>query len=147
MLHRQAVEAGLSDNSEGARLDFLALAERARVRGNRPGALLAYLLREGRFDFISQADEDAAQARLRELRDGPCRRESDAEQGRGGAARKSVELSDDEKFVTACLRVAQQQRIADPSLIARQVKGWSRQQWDEAHWAFQQAQFERYQSG
>ncbi len=142
-LHRQAVAAKLIDGSEGGRLDFLALAERARTRGNRPGALLAYLLRERRFEFISQADEDAARDRLRQLRDGPCRRDSAAGQGRGVASSSPDELSQEERFIVACVRIANQHRI-EPFLVAREAKGWDQPRWEQAYDAYQQSQFERH---
>jgi hypothetical protein len=52
-------------NGEAGRLDFLALAERARASGNQPPKLFVWLLKHKRFDFIAQANEDAAAARLR----------------------------------------------------------------------------------
>lgn len=39
----------------------------------------------------------------------------------------------------ACIRVAKKHRL-DPAIVARQAKGWTRQAWDEAHEAFQNAQ-------
>ena len=93
-LHDQAVEAGHPVNGEAGRLDFLALAERARASGNQPPKLFVWLLKHKRFDFIAQANEDAAAARLRVWRNGP------RQQG-GGAVAKTprpapIELTEDD---------------------------------------------------
>ena len=75
-LHRQAVEAGIANNSTGGKLDFLSFAERARSRGDRPEAMFMWLIRGNRRAFITQADEDGAAARLREHFHGPDTRRS-----------------------------------------------------------------------
>ena len=67
-LYSQAREAGLAVSGERGELEFVALVERARCRGRRPGALLAWLLREHRREFITLSDEDGAVERLREYR-------------------------------------------------------------------------------
>ena len=141
-LHKQAIDVGMIDRSESARLDFLAMAERARSRGDRPGALLTWLLQHenGRL-FITQADEDAAQQRLREWREGPAIRDSDQESRPAGQGR-GAQLSERDRTVMAIIRVSNERRL-EPSDVARQVKGWSRQEWEEAHWACQQAQLKR----
>lgn len=143
-LHRQACGLGLSSPSEHGRLEFLALAERARTRGSRSGALFYWLLRERKTAFITLSDEDRAAQRLREHLNGPTQREADRERWRGGGPPRSVpeQLTEQERVVVACIRVAKKHRL-DPAIVARQAKGWTRQAWDEAHEAFQNAQAER----
>lgn len=149
-LHRQAVELDLAKGGEGGRLDFVALAERARIRGQRPGALFFWLLRERKTAFITQGDEDQASRRIKAHLYGDPRRREDREQWGGGGSQvppdqgnQPSELSDEERFVVACTRVANQRRIGDPFLIARH-RGWSREQWDQAVWDHQQAQRRRW---
>lgn len=152
-LHRQAVGAGLAQDCEASQLDFFAMAERARTRGHRPGALLMWLLQGDRREFITQADEDAAVERMRELRNGPC----DRSQSFAGSSDFSVRagtpavgegsgsgqsLTENEKAVAAILRVAQQQR-REPSEVARLGKGWSKEQWEDAHLRYRYAQIQR----
>lgn len=135
-LHRQAVEVGLTASSEAGRLDFLALAERARTRGQRPGALLAWLLREKRFEFITQADEDAAAERLREWHNGPCERsETVCDEGR--PRKRAWVLSQDERVVQVCL-TAGRQHGRDPFHLARDIKGWSRERWEQTFERFEE---------
>jgi len=147
-LHRQAVVIGLASDSESGRLDFLALAERARARGKRAGALFFWLLREKKTVFITNADEERAAGRLRSHYNG----ERGSREQWGGCGDESVprsprqppEFSDDEKLVAACLRVAQQRRIDDPYTVARQLKEWPREQWDTALREFTCSQHERW---
>lgn len=151
-LHRQAVEIGLARGGEGGRLDFVALAERARVRGQRPGALFFWLLRERKTAFITQGDEDQASRRIKAHLYGDQRRRETREQWGGDGSeplpdqdKQPAELSDEERFVVACTRVANRHRIGDPFLVA-QRQGWSRQRWDQAVWDHQQAQRRRWGS-
>jgi len=142
-LHRQAVAQGVPVAGEAGRLDFLALAERARACGSNPPKLFAWLLKQRRFEFITQANEDAAARRLRELRDGP------RERGRGVAVAKTprpkpVELTEDDKVVIACLQTAKKNRGVDPFQLARQVKGWTRDRWDVAQAKYQGKQVGRW---
>ena len=136
-LHRQAIAAGHPVNGEAGRLDFIALAERARSIGNNPPRLFAWLLKHRRFDFIAIANEEAAARRLREIHNGP------RQQGRGDepTARtskpKPVELTDDDKVVLACIQTAQKHHGVQAFTLARQVKGWTRDQWDAAFAAYQ----------
>ncbi len=139
-LHRQASEAGLANASESGRLDFLSLAERARTRGHRPGALLTWLLREKRFEYITQADEDAAAQRLREWRNGSREQGGDVVKPR---PMPKIELSDDERFVQACLRTANGTRF-EPFHLAREAKGWNRERWEALHAAYQQKDRDRW---
>ncbi len=134
-LHRQAVELGLSSASECGRFEFLALAERARSRGKQAGALFYWLLRENKTEFITQHDEDEASRRWREHTNeaGAIRQEW----GRGGcsAATKPArmeEMTDDERYVLACIRSANKAKSVAPHQIAFFARGWSRERWDAA---------------
>ena len=134
-LWRQAIDLGLSDASEASRLNFFALAERARARGKRAGALLFWLLSRKKTMFITQIDEDRAAQRLREHLNGPAgpRQSADEEQGggRGEIDRPApVEFTDDDNFVLACIRVGKDLRV-DPFRIAREAKGWTKDKWND----------------
>lgn len=143
-LHRQACALKLASSSEAGRLEFMALAQRARTRGNKPGAMFAWLLREQKHAYITLSDEDQANQMLREHLNGKQTHEPER-QWWGGAAKPVVptELSEQERIVAACLRVAKSRRIADPYTLARQAKGWSREQWETALDGFNAMQFER----
>ncbi len=139
-LHDQAVTRGLVNGSEAGRLDFLALAERARSQGGDPSRLFAWLITRRRFEFITIADEERASGRLREHRNGP-REEFRPE--RATVRRASVEWSDDERLVMACIRVGKQTR-RDPFSLAREARGWGRDHWNEIHAAVEQKDRDRW---
>ncbi|HLU38933.1 MAG TPA: hypothetical protein VK081_06080 [Planctomycetota bacterium] len=71
VLHSEAIAAGLAPAGERGELEFVALAEHALgyATRNAPG-LFAWLVKHGRFAFITQDDEDAARRMLRETRFG-----------------------------------------------------------------------------
>jgi hypothetical protein len=146
-LHQQAAAIGLVGGSDAGRLDFLALAERARSRGRRAGALFYWLLRERKFSFITHADEEAAARRLREHFNGPRRRHHDGEQWGGRETQRPAAPSwtEDDRIVMACMRVAQQRRLDDPFRAAQHAKGWTRDRWDAALGAYEQRRL-AYQS-
>ena len=127
-------------SSEAGRLDFLAIVERARARAHNPGGLIRWLLVNKRFEFITQADEERASARLREHRNGP--REVLRPQ-RTVVRRASVEWSEDERLVMACIRVGKQCH-RDPFSLAREAKDWSRDHWDVMHAAVEQKDRDRW---
>lgn len=143
-LHEQACALGLSTRSEHGRIEFLSFAERARHRGRRAGALLFWLLRERKSAFITQHDEDEASIRLRQHINGPNPRFEAREVEPEPPAAEAGGFTDEDRFVAACLRVAQQRQIDDPFIVARQAKDWTREQWDTAHWAFNQSQWDRW---
>ena len=62
---RQAVEARFISSSEADELAFFAASAHARAVGAKPCRLFAWMVRGRRFEFITQADEDAARALLR----------------------------------------------------------------------------------
>jgi hypothetical protein len=65
-LYAQAVQASLIGPSEAERLSFVALAHHVlRFKPVNPGGLFVQLLRQRRFDFITQQEEDRAQQRLK----------------------------------------------------------------------------------
>jgi len=147
-LYGQATRAGLIGASEAGRLAFFALAERARSRGRRAGALFFWLLREGKTAYITQHDEDEAARRLREHLNGPPAPRTPRGQRWGGGGEASgaapePELSEDERFVVACTRAASKAGVADPFHIARAGRGWTRQRWDEALRAGEERAIER----
>lgn len=64
-LRRQAVEVRFISASEADELAFFAASAHARAVGAKPCRLFAWMVRGRRFEFITQADEDAARALLR----------------------------------------------------------------------------------
>jgi len=144
-LHSQACKLGLSSASEHGRVLFLSLAERARQHGTRSGALFFWLLRENKSEFITQNQEDAASGRIRRLNNGQRgerqwwggdgSKTGDREKKSSGARGAEAELTDDERFVVACIRAAQKSRGVEPAHIARMGRGWTRQRWDDANTA------------
>lgn len=81
-LHQQAVVRELASDSEWGILQFVSLAERARAHGHEPCRLFSWLLRNQRFEFITLADEEAAQERIKRARNGPVVNDRDG----GGVA-------------------------------------------------------------
>jgi hypothetical protein len=134
-LYDQAVGIGIAKPGEAGRMDFLALAERARMHGRRSGALLYWLLRERKFEFITHAAEDEAGRRLKEhlyTIDTQC--VATALGNRDGRIDRpgpdDCEPHDD-RVVEVCLRVAQQHGV-DPARIAAETKGWKPETWANA---------------
>jgi hypothetical protein len=149
-LHAQAVKAGLANPSEAGRLDFVALAQRARMSGKRAGALFFWLLREKKTQFITHATEEEAGRMIKEHLYGKQVREPQGQQwGSGGRERQNTpvqptDFTKDEQFVVACIRVAKKHRIGEPFKLARE-DGWSRAQWDEALESYQARQWAQLQ--
>ena len=136
-------------DSDAGWLDSLSLAERARAHGTNPSGLFRWLLTHQRFDFITEADEDAAAQHMREFNQGPRICENRGTCGGGGRSpgppRPAVtKLTDDERFVQACLLTAKQHRVADPFYIALEAKGWSRGEWDQKCQDFELRQVQRW---
>jgi hypothetical protein len=127
-LHRQAVEVGLSDDSEASLIAFFALAERARSRGNKPQALFTWLLQNRKFEFITQADEDAAMRRIKEHRFPPQPRVGDPT----NETTSQNTFTEDDRVVRICHNIARKHNIAEPFAIARRTKQWTREQWNLA---------------
>lgn len=147
ILYTQALELGLAAKGEAGRLDFVSLAERARARGTRSGALFYWLLRERKTAFITQHDEDRAIERIKShmscaLGERKGTRIDDAVQCGNADDALAEGLTAEDWFVVACIRTAQKHRI-DPADVACAAKGWSRQVWEERYDVFQQAQIER----
>lgn len=145
-LHQQACSLGLASTSEAGRLDFIAMAQRARCRGKRAGALFFWLLREKKTAFITHSDEEDAARMLREHLNGPQKREPERGQWWGARKPEPQPFSERDQTVMACIQVGKKHRL-EPHRVARQSKGWTRPEWDEAYTAFQCAQLERVQQG
>ncbi|XOV75129.1 MAG: hypothetical protein ACFHWZ_17030 [Phycisphaerales bacterium] len=135
-LYEQAVGIGIAKPGEAGRMDFLALAERARMHGRRSGALLYWLLRERKVEFITHAAEDEAARRLKEhlYAVGPQGAETvfDDRDKRFSGTDAEDSGPQDDRIVEVCLRVAQQYGV-DPARIAKETKGWGPDRWDPAY--------------
>ena len=70
-LHQQAIARGWLTGGEAAQLNVVAAAVHARRVGDAPCRLFVALLRDQRWEVITQEDEDQARRLLREHRDGP----------------------------------------------------------------------------
>jgi len=90
-LHQQARVRGWLRGGEAERLNVVAAAVHARRVGQDPCRLFVALLRDRRWEVITQDDEDQTRALLRAQRDGPGGRVVQTEQ----ATRPAVPLSDD----------------------------------------------------
>lgn len=134
-LHRQAVTLGLARGGEAGMLDFLSLANRARMRGKSPGALFVWLLREKKTAFITAIDEEAGAQRLREHHNGSCVRSSTHD-----GTRAEQLLSAEEQSYENCIHAARKHRIRDPYRVAQQVLNWSREQWEVAKMSYDATQ-------
>lgn len=77
-LWAQAQQRGWLSSSAADRLNVVAAAVHAQRIGQAPCRLFIALLRDRRWEVITQADEDTARAWLRTFRDGPPRRAAPA---------------------------------------------------------------------
>ena len=110
-----------------------------------------WLLRERKTEFITQHDEDGAALRIRELKNGHrgqrpswMQPEQQGGQGHRSVAPEPAPFSEQERFVAACLRLAQQRGITDPYIVVRQAKDWTRDEWQDELEAFNTAQQARW---
>ncbi len=55
-----------------------------------------------------------------------------------------IERTDNERFVQVCLQTAQQMRIVDPFYVALEMKGWSRDDWDEQRRKYELRKVQRW---
>lgn len=137
-LYQQAIDAKLVEDSEHDRLRFIALAERARSRGREPQKLFRWLLTHRRFEYTSQADEDAANCRLKDYlfeRDNPLyQRQPNSHKGmdreQGIVQREKVPFTETDSTLLAIYQVARKVKLP-PDRVAKH-KGWTRQQFDLA---------------
>lgn len=129
-LHEQAQVAKLADGGERGELEFVAMVERARAHGRRPGALLMWLLRKRRSEFITQADEDRALERLRKYRYNSRERREPSFAG-------DLVLSKEEEMVHVCLLVARKYPGVGPETLACHKYGWTQEEWIRAQLAYE----------
>jgi len=73
-LHQHALARGWLQGGEAAQLNVVAAAVHARRVGDTPCRLFVALLRDQRWEVITQEDEDQARRLLRVARDGPAPR-------------------------------------------------------------------------
>jgi hypothetical protein len=136
-LFAQAQTQGLIGKSDSERLTFLALAEHAKVVGSQnPCGLFAALVQRQHWHFVTDSDEDVAQARLKTYLYGP---------GGGGApppVAERPELSPDAvivRYVRTQLAQAGWQGEAF-GLVSRADPTWTRERWERAAAELTQAQ-------
>jgi hypothetical protein len=129
-LLRQAIDGERIGSSEADRLKFVALAEHALAIGKEnPPGLFAYLLRGGCWRYITQGDEDRANARIKAYLRGP----ELVPAARGAAASRPV-LSEDARAVREYRRAFAAARYpGDPfPQVRRHDPSWTRERWDAA---------------
>jgi hypothetical protein len=136
VLHHQARARGWLRGGEAAQLTLVAAAVHAKRVGYDPCRLFVALLRDQRWELITQADEDQALAMLRAHRDGPCQRT------RAPAAEPEMPLPDEARFVLVAEQVLRQSGWqGDPFLAVKMHDPtWTRARWDQAQAALAQWQ-------
>ena len=135
-LHQQAIARGWLQGGEAAQLNVVAAAVHARRVGLAPCRLFVTLLRDRRWEVITQEDEDQALALLQVYRYGPPQRRVP----KACTPEPEAVLSADARFV---LRAAQMLRQAgwhgEPFLGVKLVDpAWTRARWDHAQAALAQ---------
>jgi hypothetical protein len=130
-LYGQAVKAGLVTGSEADRLRFVAAAEHARAIGTtNPCGLFVRLVRGRLWSFLTQDDEDAANARLKRHLHGAPRPPS----GAPPAPAPRPVVSPDARVVEAVLHAARQAGYRGDAfyLLKRERPEWTRPRWAQA---------------
>lgn len=128
-LHAQAVEARFISASEADRLAFLAASAHARAVGLKPCRLFSWMVRGKRFEFITQADEDAARSLLKPPVPRDRERPTPAPQHRPEETLSADALL--ARSVQAAL--ARAGFRGDPlPLVRRERPEWTRERWDAA---------------
>jgi hypothetical protein len=134
-LHEQAQAAGLIGSSESDRLKFVAAAEHARAVGSvNPPGLFVRIIRSKLYPFITQDDEDAANARIKRHLYG----KPPSERVEGGPSRpmevSRPRLSEDALLVQAVkAALARAGYRGDPFYALKgQRPEWTRDRWDRA---------------
>jgi hypothetical protein len=129
--------------SAADRLNVVAAAVHARRVGQAPCRLFVALLRDRRWEVITQDDEDTAWGWLRDSLHGPAHREEPA----AGVPPPAVPLSEDARFVDLAQRVLWQGGWrGEPFLAVKlQYPEWTPPRWAQAQaeltqWRLQQAQ-------
>ncbi len=136
-LFDQAHTQGLIGKSASDRLTFLALAEHAKVVGSQnPCGLFATLVRRQQWHFVTDSDEDAAQARLKHYLYGTPVRAAPP------PALVPPELSHDAAIVRYLrTQLARAGWHGDAfGLVSREDPAWTRERWDRATAELAQAQ-------
>ncbi len=147
-LHQQARARGWLRGGEAEQLNVVAAAVHARRVGQAPCRLFVALLRDRRWEMITQEDEDQARRLLREHADGPRRRLGPP------AARPAVPLSDDARFVLLAPQVLRQAGWRGEPFLGMKLHDptWTRERWEQAQaeltqWRVRQAQARQQGSG
>jgi len=125
----QAQTQGLIRKSDSERLTFLALAEHAKVVGSaNPCGLFAALVRRQQWHFVTDSDEDVAQARLKAYLYGLAARAAPP------PAAAPPELSPDAAIVRyARTHLARAGWHGDVfGLVSRADPTWTRERWERA---------------
>lgn len=128
----QAIERKLIGPGEADRLKFVAAAEHSLAigKGNPPG-LFAYLVRGGCWRYITQGDEDRANARLKAFLRGP-----EPPRVASASFHRAVGtvLSEDARMVREFRRVFAAARYQGEPFpqVRRHDPSWTRERWDAA---------------
>lgn len=139
-LYEQAVDRGRAHAGERGRLDFFALAHRAKAHGDNPVRLFAALLRDQRWAWITDSDEDEAHRWIKHHTQGIARKRKPTHDEDGTPLTSTPfkrqrpqwdELSADARVVAACRKAASGTRHSAFE-IARISKGFTKDRWDAA---------------
>lgn len=150
VLFGQAVEAGWIGGSQADQLRFVTAAEHALAVGNsNPCGLFVHLVRQGLWHFATQADEDAANLRLKRHLYGDSRPKDRDNARTERPALPSVALSNDARLAHAALVVhARHGGRGDAFHILRgSYRDWTRERWDKAVGELENARLQRIQAG
>ena len=140
-LFRQAVKCGLSDESEHSRLRWVAAIERARtVPANNPAGLFLFIVKNKKWEYLSEGHWDAANERLKAHLFGnrtispplmvPLGSIGSAPSERKPAGFSRPSLSEDAKLIKAMRSVLAERglRNQDPlPLLRRHDPSWTRE--------------------
>jgi len=149
VLFGQAVEAGWIGGSQADQLRFVTAAEHALAVGNsNPCGLFVHLVRQGVWHFATQADEDAANLRLKRHLYGDCRPKDRDNARIERPALPSVVLSEDARLARAAMVVHAKHGSRGDAfhILLGSYRDWTRERWEKAVGELENARLQRIQA-
>lgn len=148
-LYQDAVKRGKASPSQHGRMQFWALAERAKARGHDPARLLAWLLRENKTEFIAQIDEERSLERIKRLDYGIIphseRKKTSTQAGRRSPAAPSNDVRIYGAVMDSVRKNSDATSLEQVAQAVQERYGWTKERWEQAganYWNWRQGKAE-----